>query len=117
MLKEHLADVIDELVSVSNRSWINTLLQKFDREVTKAHLMMQQAHKHFEIVHTDCVNAICDVLSGQDKGNVDESTTIRDEGNDVQGQVTDNNAQHTTNEATRAPLLCDQVCNNKDHDV
>jgi hypothetical protein len=41
MLKEYLADAIDELVSVNNRSMINTLLQKFDTEVTKMHLMMQ----------------------------------------------------------------------------
>jgi hypothetical protein len=67
-------------------------------------------------VHADCVNAMCDVLSGQDKGNVDESTTIRDEGNDVHGQVIDDNAQHTTIEATEAPLTCDHVCNNKDQD-
>jgi hypothetical protein len=43
MLKEHLADAIDELVSVSNRRRINSLLQKFDTEVTKVHPMMHQA--------------------------------------------------------------------------
>jgi hypothetical protein len=63
-LKEHLADTVDEFVTVSNRSRINTLLQKFDTEVIEAHLMMQRAHKHFETAHTDCVNAIRDVLSG-----------------------------------------------------
>jgi hypothetical protein len=41
MLKEHLADVIDELVIVSNKRRINSLIQKFDTEVTKVHLMMQ----------------------------------------------------------------------------
>jgi hypothetical protein len=35
--------------------------------------------------HTDCVNAIRDVLSGQDKGRVDENTNIHDEGKDAQG--------------------------------
>jgi hypothetical protein len=79
--------------------------------------MMQQAHKHFETVHTDYVNAVHDVFSSQDKGNVDESTTIHDEGNDVQGQVIDDNAQHTTNEATEVPMPCDQVFNKKDPDV
>jgi hypothetical protein len=64
-------------------------------------------------VHTDCVNVIHDVLSGQDKGHVDESTTIRDEGNDVQGQVVDDNTQQSTNAATEVPLSCDQVFNNK----
>jgi hypothetical protein len=38
-----------------------------------------------ETTHTDCVNAIRVVLSRQDKGHVDDSTTIPDEGNDVQG--------------------------------
>jgi hypothetical protein len=41
MLKEYVADVIDELVSVSSRPRINSLIQKFNTEVTKAHLMMQ----------------------------------------------------------------------------
>jgi hypothetical protein len=63
MLKEHLADVIDELVSVSNRRWIDALLQKFDTEVTKTHLMMQQA-QDLVAVHTDYVNGICNVLLG-----------------------------------------------------
>jgi hypothetical protein len=40
-LKEHMADVIDELVSVSNRHQINSLIEKFDTEATKAHHMMQ----------------------------------------------------------------------------
>jgi hypothetical protein len=63
MLQEHLADAIDELVSVSNRRRINTQLQKFDTEVTKAHIMMQQVQKHLETAHTDCINGTHDVLS------------------------------------------------------
>jgi hypothetical protein len=88
-------------------------LQKFDTEVTKAHLMMQQEQKHLKTVHTDCVNAIRDILSGQDKGHVDDSTAIADEGNDVQGQVVDDNVQQTTNATMEVPLPCDQVFNNR----
>jgi hypothetical protein len=44
---------------------------------------------------------------------VDDSTTIPDEGNDVPGQVVDDNAQQTTNAAMVAPLPCDQVVNNR----
>jgi hypothetical protein len=40
MLKEHLADIIDELVTVSNKRKINSLIEKFDIEATKAHRMM-----------------------------------------------------------------------------
>jgi hypothetical protein len=40
MLKEHLPDAIDELVSVSNRCKINSLIKKFDTEATKVHHMM-----------------------------------------------------------------------------
>jgi hypothetical protein len=104
MLKGYLAHAINELVSVSNRSRINTLLQKFDTKITIEHFMMQQAQKHLETAHTNCVNAIHDVLSGQVKGHVDDSTTILDEENDVQGQVVDDNAQQTTNAAMEAPL-------------
>jgi hypothetical protein len=43
MLKEHMADVIDELASVRNRRRINSQIEKFDTEATKAHRMMQQA--------------------------------------------------------------------------
>jgi hypothetical protein len=46
---------------------------------------MQQAQKHLVTTHMDCVNAIRDVLSGQDKGRVDDNTKIRDEGKDAQG--------------------------------
>jgi hypothetical protein len=49
--------------------------------------------------HTDCVNAIRDVLSGWDKGRVDDNTNIRDEGKDAQGQVVNDNVQETTNAA------------------
>jgi hypothetical protein len=41
MLKEHLADIIDELVSVSSRRKINRLIETFDAEATKAHHLMQ----------------------------------------------------------------------------
>jgi hypothetical protein len=41
MLKEHLADIIDELVSVSSRRKINGLIETFDAEATKAHHLMQ----------------------------------------------------------------------------
>jgi hypothetical protein len=41
MLKEHLEDVIDALVSVSNRRKINSLIEKFDTKATKMYHMMQ----------------------------------------------------------------------------
>jgi hypothetical protein len=41
MLKEHLTDVIDELVSVNNGCKINVLIEKFDDEATKVHRLMQ----------------------------------------------------------------------------
>jgi hypothetical protein len=41
MLKEHLEDVIDVLVSVSNRRKINSLIEKFDTKATKTYHMMQ----------------------------------------------------------------------------
>jgi hypothetical protein len=63
MLKELLADVIDELVSVSNMWKINSLLQKFDSEAIKAHHMIQQAHQDMITAHTECVKAIQHVLS------------------------------------------------------
>jgi hypothetical protein len=113
MLKEHLVDAIDELVSVSNRHRINSLLQKFDTKVTKVCFMMQRTQKHLVTAHTDCVNTIRDVLSRQDKGCVDDSTTIHDEGNDAQGQVVNYNVQQTTNAAIEALLHRDQVFNNR----
>jgi hypothetical protein len=116
MLKEHMADVIDELVSVSNRRRINSLIQKFDTEVTKVHLMMQQAQKHLVTMHTNCVNVICGVMLGQDKGRVDDNTNIHDEGKDARGRVIDDNVQETTNAAMEDPLHCDQVVNNRNQD-
>jgi hypothetical protein len=49
-LKEHLADVIDELISVRNRRKINSLIDKFDAEATKVHHLMQQAQEFMIIV-------------------------------------------------------------------
>jgi hypothetical protein len=48
---------------------------------------------------------------------VHDSTTIPNGGDDVQGQVVDDNAQQTTNAATEAPLPYDQVFNNRNQDV
>jgi 3-methyladenine DNA glycosylase Tag len=45
MLKEHLANVIDELVIVRNRHKINALIKKFDNEATKMHRLMQQVQE------------------------------------------------------------------------
>jgi hypothetical protein len=54
------------------------------------HLMMQQA-QDLVTMHTECVNAIHDVLLGQVKGHVDDSNKNRDEGNDAQCRVVDDN--------------------------
>jgi hypothetical protein len=66
--------------------------------------------------HTDCVNAIRDVLSGHDEGHLDDSTKIRDEGKDAQGQVVDGNVQQTTNAVMEDLLHHDQVVNNRNQD-
>jgi hypothetical protein len=73
--------------------------------------MMQQAQKHLVTAHTDCVNATRDVLSGQEKGHLDDSTNICDEGKDAQGQMVDDNMQQTTNAVMDDPLHHDQVIN------
>jgi hypothetical protein len=60
------------------------MLEKFDTKATKAHHMMQQAHQDMVIAHTDCVNAIRDVLSGNDTGDMDDNDNTHDEGKDVE---------------------------------
>jgi hypothetical protein len=79
MLKEHLADVIDEFVSVSNRRKINSLIEKFDTEATKAHYIMQQAQEEMITTQTGCFNAICDVLAGHDNDDVVDNDKNYDE--------------------------------------
>jgi hypothetical protein len=116
MLKEHLVDVIDELLSVSNGRKINSLLEKFDTETTKVHHMMQQDHQDMVVAHTDCVNAISDVLSGHDNGHMDYNDNIHDEGKDAKAQVVHDNVQQTTNAVMEAPLQRDQVVNNRNLD-
>jgi gas vesicle protein len=107
MLKEHLVDVIDELLSVSNGRKINSLLEKFDTETTKVHHMMQQDHQDMVVAHTDCVNAISDVLSGHDNGHMDYNDNIHDEGKDAKAQVVHDNVQQTKNAVMEAPLQHD----------
>jgi hypothetical protein len=41
-MKEHLADVLDELVSVSNKQKVDTLIKKFDNKTIKVQQLMQQ---------------------------------------------------------------------------
>jgi hypothetical protein len=96
-LKEHLVDAIDEIVNLSNRSKINSLLEKFDTEATKAHHMMQKSHKNMVTVHTDCVNAICDVLSKNDNGDMANNDNTHDEGMYAEAQVVHDNVEQTTN--------------------
>jgi hypothetical protein len=67
-------------------------------------------------MHTNCVNVICGVMLGQDKGRVDDNTNIHDEGKDARGRVVDDNVQETTNAAMEDPLHCDQVVNNRNQD-
>jgi hypothetical protein len=73
--------------------------------------MMQQAQKDLVAAHTDCINGICDVLLGQGKAHVDDSTKIHDEGNDVQGRVVDDNVQETAHAAMEDPIHRDEVVN------
>jgi hypothetical protein len=42
-LKEHLADVVDEIVSINNRQKVNKVIKKFEDEALKAQRMMTQA--------------------------------------------------------------------------
>jgi hypothetical protein len=112
MLKEHLADVIDELVSVSNRCKINSLIGKFDVEATKAHRLMQQIQEDMITVQTDCFNAICDVLSDNDNGDVVDNDQNQSKQHDAEAQVVNDNMQQASNAATEDPLPRDVVDNN-----
>jgi hypothetical protein len=67
-------------------------------------------------MHTECVNAIRDVLSGHDNGDVDDNANIHDEGKDAEAQVIDDNRQQTTNVAMKDPMHRDQVVNNRNQD-
>jgi hypothetical protein len=42
-LKEHLADVVDEIVSINNKQKVNKVIKKFDNEALNAQRMMTQA--------------------------------------------------------------------------
>jgi hypothetical protein len=103
MLKEHLADVIDELVSVSNKRKINMMIEKFDDESTKAHRLMQQTEHDRITVQKDCFNVICDVLSGNDNGDVVGNNTNQDHQQDVEAQVVNDNVQQTSNTEMEVP--------------
>jgi hypothetical protein len=55
---------------VSNKHKINSLIEKFDDEATKAHRFMQQAQEDMTTTKMDCFNAIHDVLTGSDNSYV-----------------------------------------------
>jgi hypothetical protein len=103
MLKEHLTDVIDELVSVSNRCKINLLIEKFDTEATKAHRMMQQTQQDMTTTHMHYFNAICDVLAGHDNGDMVDNDKNHDKLEHAKAKAVDYNVQQTNNVAMEAP--------------
>jgi hypothetical protein len=70
MLKEHMADIIDELVSVSKRHKIKKLIEKFDIEATKEHRLMQQVQEDMITTQMTCFNTICDALTGNNNSDV-----------------------------------------------
>jgi hypothetical protein len=65
-LREQLADVVDEIVSVNNRHKVNMVIKKFDNKTLKAHHMMTQAQQALLTTHTECISAIWEVLTGKD---------------------------------------------------
>jgi hypothetical protein len=103
MLKEHLVDVIDDLVSVSNRRKINMMIEKFDDESTKAHRLMQQTQQDRITAQKDCFNVICNVLSGNDNGDVVGNDTNQDDQQDVEALVVNDNVQQTSNTKMNVP--------------
>jgi hypothetical protein len=114
MLKEHLTNVIDELVSVSNKHKINVLIKKFDDEVTKVHRLMHQAQEDIITVQMDCFNAIHDVLTGNDNSDVVDNNKNQDKQHDVEAQVVNDNVQQTSNASTEDSLLADLRADNGD---
>jgi hypothetical protein len=65
-LKEHLADVVDEVVSVNNRQKVNKVIKKFDNEALRAQRMMTQAQQVLLTAHRKCIFAICAALTAND---------------------------------------------------
>jgi hypothetical protein len=117
MLKEHLTDVIDELVSVSNRCKINLLIEKFDTEATKAHRMMQQTQQDMTTTHMHYFNAICDVLAGHDNGDMVDNDKNHDKLEHAKAKAVDYNVQQTNNVAMEPPPLPHyEVDSNKNQD-
>jgi hypothetical protein len=114
MLKEHLTNVIDELVSMSNKHKINVLIKKFDDEATKVHRLMHQAQEDIITVQTDCFNAIHDVLTDNDNSDVVDNNKNQDEQHDVEAQVVNDNVQQTSNASTEDSLLADLRADNGD---
>jgi hypothetical protein len=55
--------------------------------------------------HIDCVNAIHDVMSKHNNGDVDDNDNSHDKRKDAEAQVVDKNAQQTTNVAMEPPYI------------
>jgi hypothetical protein len=67
-LKEHLADVVDEVVRVNNRQKVNKVIKKFNYEALKAQRMMTQAQQVLLTTHRVCIFAIHAMLTANDIG-------------------------------------------------
>jgi hypothetical protein len=65
-LREQLADVVDEIVSVNNRHKVNMVIKKFNNEALKAHCMMTQVQQALLMAHRECTSAIWEALTGKD---------------------------------------------------
>jgi hypothetical protein len=65
-LREQLADVVDEIVSVNNRHKVNMGIKKFNDEALKAHRMMTQVQQALFMAHRECISAIREALTSKD---------------------------------------------------
>jgi hypothetical protein len=65
-LKEHLADVVDEIVSINNRQKVNMVIKKFNDEALKAQRMMTQVQQALLKAYRECIYAIREALTTKD---------------------------------------------------
>jgi hypothetical protein len=112
-LKEHLADVVDEIVSINNRKKVNKVIKKFDDEALKAQRMMTQAQQVLLTTHRECIYVIHEALTANDiRQGVNNSVNMPP--CPVEALVVNDNVKEGSNTVQKIPQQEDEFANMND---
>jgi hypothetical protein len=112
-LKEHLVNVVDEIVSVNNRKKVNKVIKKFDDESLKAQHMMTQVQQVLLMAHRECIFVIREALTANDIGQ-GVNNSVNTSPRTAEAPVVNDNVKEGSNTVQKIPQQEDEFANMND---